>query len=114
MGSIKTSTGLASGIDTAALVKAILTNNQSAVDKLTTRQKAIQSSQAGLTQLQAGLLSIATSAQTLATKSTFQTLQVQNSDPAQLTVETTSAAVAMAGQTASHSLQAMQRSSPFS
>lgn len=94
MGSIKTSTGLASGIDTAALIKALLTANQSAVTKIQNRQKTIQATQAGLSTIQAGLLSITTSAQTLSTKSTFQSLKIQNSDPAQLSVTTSSAATA--------------------
>lgn len=94
MGTIKTSTGLASGIDTSALIKALLTSNQAAVTKIQDRQKTIQASQAGLTQIQAGLLSITTSAQTLSAKSTFQSLKIQNSDPAQLAVTTNSTAAA--------------------
>ncbi len=94
MGSIKTSTGLASGIDTAALIKAILTNHQSAVSRIQDRQKSIQASQTGLTQIQAGLLSLTSSAQRLSTASTFQSLQVQNSDPAQLSVSVGSTAAA--------------------
>lgn len=94
MGSIKTSTGLASGIDTASLIQALLANNQAAVTQIQTRQKAIQASQTGLQQVQAGLLALATSSQTLTNQSTFKTLAVQNSDPSQLSVSTTSIAAA--------------------
>ena len=92
MGSIKTSTGLASGIDTASLIQALLVNNQNAVSKLNDRLTAIKATQTGLTQIQAGLLSIATPAQQLSTKSTFQAIAVGNSDPSQLAVTTTSTA----------------------
>lgn len=94
MGSIKTSTGLASGIDTAALIKALLVNNQAAVTKIQNRQQAIQASQTGLSAVQAGLLSLSTSAQVLSNQSTFKTLAVQNSAPSQLSVSTTSIAAA--------------------
>ncbi len=94
MGSIKTSTGLSSGIDTAALIKAILVNNSNAVSKLQSRLQTVQAAQTGLTQIQAGLLSITVSGQQLGNASTFQALQVDNSDPAQLAVSTNSAAAA--------------------
>ncbi len=94
MGTVKTSTGLASGIDTSALIKAILTFNQAAVSKLQTRLKAVQATQTGLTQVQAGLLPITSAAQQLSTQSTFQALQIQNSSPSQLSVTTTSSAAA--------------------
>lgn len=94
MGSIKTSTGLASGIDTSALIKALLVNGQSVISRLQSRQQNVQSTQAGLSQIQAGLLSITSSAQLLTSRSTFQALQVQNSDPTQLTVSAGSAATA--------------------
>ncbi|MFO0919747.1 MAG: flagellar filament capping protein FliD [Planctomycetaceae bacterium] len=94
MGTVKTSTGLASGIDTSALIQAILTYNQAAVSNLQTRLKGVQATQTGLTQVQAGLLPITSAAQQLSTKSTFQALQVQNSDPSQLSVTTNGNAVA--------------------
>src|SRR5262249_16254245 len=94
MGTIKTSTGLASGIDTSALIQAILTYNQAAVSKLQARLKTVQTAQTGLSQVQAGLLSITGAAQQLSTQSTFQALQIQNSDPSQLSVTTDSTAAA--------------------
>jgi len=94
MGSIRTSTGLASGIDTATLIKALLVNGQSAISRIQNRQTTLQTSLTGISQLQAGLLSVTNSAQLFTSRSTFQTLQLQNSDPTQLAVTAGSSAVA--------------------
>jgi len=88
MSSIKTSTGLASGLDIGGIVDALVNAQRAPARRLETRLKNIQTVQAGLGQLQAQLLALTTSVQKLSDRNTFTSLQVANSDPTQLSVAT--------------------------
>lgn len=94
MSTIKSSTGLASGLDLGALVDALINAERAPARRLEARQKNIQATQTGLTQLQAQLLAISTPVQQLMSVPTFATLDVQNSDPTQLTVSTKASSLA--------------------
>ena len=94
MSTIQSSTGLASGIDIAALVKAIITAERTPIDRLITRQKEVQAQQTALSNIQAGLLSLTSSTVALRNANTFKALSVQNSSPSQMTVTTQSTATA--------------------
>ena len=83
---VRTSTGLISGIDIGALVDAILNVQRAPARRLEVRLQNTQTVQAGLGQLQAQLLSLSTAITALSDKNTFNSLSVQNSDPAQLGV----------------------------
>lgn len=94
MSTIQSTTGLASGIDIGALVKAIIGVEHKPIDQLETRLKDIQAQQTALSNIQASLLSLTTSAVSLQSSSTFKALTVQNSSPSQFSVTTQSGATA--------------------
>lgn len=108
MSTIQSTTGLASGIDIGALVTAIIGVEHRPIDQLQTRLKDIQAQQTALSNIQAGLLSLTTSALTLKNSSTFKTLSVQTSDPSQFLVTPRSTAVA-----GSYALQSVQLASSY-
>lgn len=94
MTGIRSTTGLVSGLDIGSLVTAIIGAERAPAARLETRTKNLQATQAGLGQLQAQLLSLSTSALTLSNRTTFASLNTANSDPAQLTVNAKSTALA--------------------
>lgn len=86
MSTIQSTTGLASGIDIGALVKAIIGVEHKPIDQLQTRLQDIQAQKTALSNIQAGLLSLTTSVVSLQSSSTFKALNVQNSSPSQFTI----------------------------
>lgn len=88
MSSIRTTTGLVSGIDIGGLVDALINAERAPVRRLESRRQNLQTVQAGLGQLQAQLLSLSTAALRLSDRNTFSSLTVSNSDPQQLSVVT--------------------------
>lgn len=103
MTGIRSTTGLVSGLDIGSLVSAIITAERAPAARLETRTKNLQATQAGLGQLQAQLLGLSTSVATLSNRTTFSSLSVANSDPAQLAVSTKTTSVA-----GSYGFQAVQ------
>ncbi len=94
MTGIRSTTGLVSGLDIGSLVTAIINAERAPAARLETRTKALQATQAGLGQLQAQLLSLSSSAVTLNSRTTFSSLSLTNSDPAQVAVSTKTTSLA--------------------
>jgi flagellar hook-associated protein 2 len=94
MAGISSSVGLSSGIDYGKLTDAIIEAQRAPINRLNSRLKNIQSSQTGITTLQASLLSVSSSVSRLSDRTTFRGFTVQNSDTNQLTVTTRSTAIA--------------------
>ncbi len=88
MSSISSGIGLVSGIDLAGLADALISIQRGAVRRLEDRSAGLQATQSGVKTLEANLLTIAGSAQQLTNATTFDSLTLQNSDPAQLNVTT--------------------------
>ncbi|HUQ68485.1 MAG TPA: flagellar cap protein FliD N-terminal domain-containing protein, partial [Planctomycetaceae bacterium] len=86
MSQIKSSTGLASGLDIGSIVDALINADRASARRLEARKTNIQVQQSGLGALQAQLLSLSTSVLSLKDRNTFTSLAVQNSDTAQLKV----------------------------
>ncbi len=103
MTGIRTTTGLASGLDIGALVDALIKVDRAPAARLETRITSLKATQAGLGQLQAQLLGISSSVLALNDRNTFSSLSVQNSDPAQLAVSTKATSAA-----GSYQLQTVQ------
>ncbi len=94
MTGIRSTTGLASGLDIGSLVDAIINAERAPAARLEKRMATLQATQAGLGQLQAQLLGLSSSVVTLNDRNTFSSLSVQNSDTAQLAVTTRTGATA--------------------
>lgn len=86
MSQIKSSTGLASGLDIGAIVDALINAQRAPARRLEARRDNLTIQQTGLTTLQAQLLSLSTTLVSLKDRNTFTSLSVQNSDSAQLKV----------------------------
>jgi flagellar hook-associated protein 2 len=85
MSSIKSSTGLASGIDIGGLVDALIKAERASARRLESRLANVNAVRTGLTSVQAQLLSLTTSVDSLKDRATFNSSSVQNTDPQQLT-----------------------------
>ena len=107
MSGIRSNIGLSSGIDTQALITALVAGQKAAIDRLNARAQSFKSTQTGVKTLEASVLSLASTFQTLKTASTFNAFKVTNSDTTQLTVTTNSSAAS----TATYKFQAIQTSS---
>jgi flagellar hook-associated protein 2 len=94
MTGIRSTTGLISGIDTAGLIDALMKADRAPAARLESRITGLQATQAGLGQLQAQLLSVASSITTLNDRNTFSSLAIQNSDPSQIAVSTKTTSLA--------------------
>jgi flagellar hook-associated protein 2 len=88
MGSIRASVGLASGINTGELVNSLIRLQRSPVIRLENRVGELQITNTALKTLEANLLTLSTSAQTLGDVSSFSAYNVSNSDTSQLSVTT--------------------------
>ncbi len=110
MSGIRSTTGLISGIDVGGLVDALINAERAPARRLETRLTNTKSQLAGLGQLQAQMLTLSTSVQTLSNRRTFTNLTVQNSGADQLTVTAKSTSIAGNYQFQSVRLASTQRS----
>lgn len=85
MSLLSTSVGLISGLNTGDIIDALISAQRSGAARLESRKKNYEASQAGLKALEATLLSVKTSADTLGQTSTFGKFAVTSSDPDALT-----------------------------
>ena len=104
MSVITTSVGLISGINTGEIIDALINAQRASVARLESRHKNFETTRVALKTLEASLLSVKTSADTLGKAATFGKLSVASTDDATLTATTRSGAVP--GTT---TLQAVQR-----
>lgn len=108
MSTINSSTGLVSGLNIGSLVDVLINASRGGARRLESRLAGVQTTQAGLKELQANLLSLKASSQRLADRNTFRGFTVSNSDANQLL------ATPRAGATAgTSSLQVLRRSSSY-
>jgi flagellar hook-associated protein 2 len=84
MSSIRSGTGLISGINTQQLIDALISLQRAKVKRLEDRVAGFQSTQAGVKTLDANVFSILTSVQKLGSSTTFSTFKISNSDETQL------------------------------
>ncbi len=104
MPGISTGVGLVSGLNYKQLVDTIITAQRGGAKRMEDRISGYQSVEKGLSSLEATVLSISTSVQSLGNKSTFNSFQAQNSDENQLSVKTTDAV-----QPGTYSFQALRK-----
>lgn len=90
---IQTTTGLASGIDTGALIDSLIQAERAPARRLESRLKNVQAAQAGVQQLQSYLLTVSSSATALTSDSTYKNLISSIGDSSQFSVNTRAAAV---------------------
>lgn len=93
MSGLATSIGLISGIDIGNLVNQLIALQRLPAARMEQRVKALQATQTGWGTLEANLLTLSTSITALKTRSTFSAFKANNSDKAQLSVQTQSNAV---------------------
>lgn len=105
MSGLSVGTGLVSGLDIGGIVDALINAGRAPARRLETRLKDVQTTQTGLATLQASLVTLGSAIQTLTQTSTFNSFNIQNSDPTQLSVTARSSAVA-----GSFQLQAIRKS----
>jgi flagellar hook-associated protein 2 len=86
MSQIRSSTGLASGLDIGAIVEALINAERAPARRLEARRENLSIQQSGLNALQAGLLALSNTLLNLKDRNTFTSLALTNSDPAQLRV----------------------------
>lgn len=106
MSTITTGVGLISGINTGEIIDALINAQRASVARLESRQKNYEGSQLGLKALEATLLSVKTSADSLSKTTTFGNFGVNVSDTSVLSA--TARSNATLGTT---TLQVLQRSS---
>jgi flagellar hook-associated protein 2 len=92
VGHVQSSVGPVSGINYQNLITELEASQQLQVTNINNEISGNQTQQEDYATLSANLSTLATSLQTLGTNSTFQTYQVQTSDPNQLSVTATSSA----------------------
>ncbi len=92
MGTITTGIGLMSGIDTAALIDALITLESGSKNKLQNRIITLQSQQAAMIDINAKLLSFKNIAKSLKSQSIFQSAQATSSNESVFTAFATSQA----------------------
>ena len=93
MGTIRSGVGLVSGLDTSNIIQQLLSLQRLPVVRLEQRAASLQETSTALKTLEANLLTLATSIQTLGNKDTFSKLSVSNNDVAQLSATATNSAV---------------------
>ena len=86
MSVVTSSVGLATGIDTGAIIDALIGAQRGTISKLTNRQAAFRAEAGGLDALSAFALSVGTAAERLGNAATFDALTVAASDPDALAV----------------------------
>lgn len=85
MGSIRSGIGLISGVNSRDLVSRLIALERAPVERLEQRRSSLQTTQTALSALEANLLTLASSIQSLGQSSNFTQFNVDNSDEAQLT-----------------------------
>lgn len=93
MSIIRSGVGLVSGINSAAIVDALISLQRAPIVRLENRVSNFQSTELALKSLEATLVSITTSVQALRKDSTFNSFNVANSDSSQISVSTDEDAV---------------------
>lgn len=106
MSGISSGVGLATGLNITEIVDALIGVQRNALVRLADRAAAFTATEGGIKTLEANLLSLNSSVQTLNLKSTFETLQATSSDSSQFSVAANSTATA-----ASYQLQGLRTSS---
>ena len=86
MSVVTSSIGLATGIDTGAIIDALIGAQRGTISKLSNRQAAFRAEAGGLDALSAFALSIGTAAERLGNDAAFEAHTVRASDPAALAV----------------------------
>lgn len=89
MGSIRSTVGLASGINTGELINSLISLQRAPIVRLERRSSQFQATDTALKTLEANLLSLSTAAQALAQADNFTAVTVSNSDESQLAAKTT-------------------------
>jgi len=92
MSTIRTGTGLFSGIDFATLTSQLIAAQRAPARRLESRLAGFQNIQVGVQTLEANILTLSTSVTQLKSATTFNQTRVTNSDPAQLSVTATASA----------------------
>lgn len=106
MSGISSGVGLATGLNITEIVDALIGVQRNALVRLADRASAFTATEGGIKTLEANLLSLNSSVQTLNQKSVFETLQATSSDSSQFSVAANSSATA-----ASYQLQGLRTSS---
>ncbi|GAB4139222.1 MAG: hypothetical protein Tsb009_08010 [Planctomycetaceae bacterium] len=88
MGTIRSGIGLASGINTGELVQQLITLQRAPIVRLENRVTEFQITQTALKTLEANLLTLSASTQTLGNLSNFTSFAVSNSDSLQISTTT--------------------------
>ncbi len=86
MGAIRSTVGLASGIDSGSIINSLITLQSTPIIRLQNRITDLTTTQTGLKTLEASLLTLSTSIQDLAKEATFNALNIDNTDSDQLTI----------------------------
>ncbi len=81
MSAITSSIGLATGIDTGAIIDALIGAQRGTISKLSNRRAALQAEGGGLDALSAFALTVGVAAERLGKPETFDAHTVQSSDP---------------------------------
>ena len=93
MSTIQTTTGLLSGLDFETIVNALVSSQQQAIDKLTTRAETFQARNTGLEIISTSLLTLKSFTQQFGEEDNFSKFGVANSGSNQFAVTTSSDAV---------------------
>ncbi|WP_166823734.1 flagellar filament capping protein FliD [Thalassoroseus pseudoceratinae] len=88
MSTISAGIGLISGIDTSAIIEALVAAQSGSVNLIEARVAGYQETASALNALEASVLSLSLSGTRLKSESTFNSLTTNNSDTSQLTVKT--------------------------
>src|ERR1043165_3452312 len=108
MSTIRAGTGLVSGLDINGLVNSLITLQSAPIQRLQDRTKDLQTTQTGISTLEATVVAITTSIQHLAASTSFNTFNNTVSDSSQLAVRTGTAA-----SPGTYNFQAIQKASTF-
>ncbi|QDU11990.1 flagellar filament capping protein FliD [Gimesia aquarii] len=106
MSGISSGVGLATGLNITEIVDALIGVQRNALVRLADRASGFEAVEGGIKTLEANLLSLNSTVQTLGLESTFETLQATSSDTSQFSVAANSTATA-----ATYQLQGLRTSS---
>ncbi len=94
MGSVRTGVGLFSGVDFTALTDSIIGAQRTPILRMEQRVAGFQATQSGFSAIEATIIAIKTSVQSLGSTASFNSFAVSNSDTGQLTATTNANTVA--------------------